>query len=101
MYPLRNMAEILRIEPSYSSKDACRLIWKGTEEDEEHVVFMNKDEIDRLYDILSKNTTGKVELEDEFSAILVNSDITQFRLQEKTFEARTQVLKNHLEEFRK
>ena len=100
MYHLMNMAEFLRIEPSYSSKDACRLVWKGTEEDEEHVVFMNKDEIDRLYDILSKNTTGKVELEDEFSAILVNSDITQFRLQKKTFEARTQVLKKHLEEFR-
>lgn len=96
------MAEFLRIESSYSSKDACRLVWKETDEDDEHVVFMNNDEIDRLYDILSKNTTGQVELEDEFSAILVNSDITQFRLQEnKIFEVQTQVLKKHLEEFRK
>ncbi len=92
------MAEFLRIEPSYSSKDACRLVWKGTEDDEEHVVFMSKDEIDRLYDILSKNTAGQVELEDEFSAILVNSDVTQFRLQDsKIFEVQTQVLKKHLD----
>ncbi len=96
------MAEFLRIEPSYSSKDACRLVWKGTDEDDEHVVFMGKDEVDRLYDILSKNTTGQVELEDEFSAILVNSDITQFRLQDsKIFEVPTQVIKKHLEELRK
>ncbi len=96
------MAEFLRIESSYSSKDACRLVWKGTDEDDEHVVFMSKDEVDRLYDILSKNTAGQVELEDEFSAILVNSDVTQFRLQEnKIFEVPTQILKKHLEEFRK
>jgi len=95
------MIEFSRIESSYSSKDACRLVWKGTDEDEEHVIFLNKDEIDRLYDILSKNTTGKVELEDEFSSILVNSDITQFRLQEKSFEVKTQVLRKQLEEFRK
>ena len=94
--------EFARIESSYSSKDACRLIWKDVDEDEEHVVFLNKNEIDRLYDILSKNTAGKVELEDEFSAILVNSDITQFRLQDsKQFEVSTQTLKKHLEEFRK
>jgi len=95
------MIEFSRIESSYSSKDACRLVWKGTDEDEEHVIFLNKNEIDRLYDILSKNTTGKVELEDEFSSILVNSDITQFRLQEKSFEVKTQVLRKQLEEFRK
>lgn len=96
------MAEFSRIESSYSSKDACRLVWKGTDEDEEHVVFLNKDEIDRLYDILSKNTAGQVELEDEFSTILVNSDVVQFRLQDgKMFEIKTQVLKKHLEEFRK
>lgn len=96
------MVEFSRIESSYSSKDACRLVWKGNDEDEEHVVFLNKNEIDCLYEILSKNTTGQVELEDEFSTILVNSDITQFRLQEnKLFEVKTQVLKKHLEEFRK
>lgn len=96
------MAEFLRIEPSYSSKDACRLVWKGADEDDEHVVFLNKDEIDRLYDILAKNTTGQVELEDEFSAILVNSDVVQFRLQDGTiFEIKTQDLKKHLGEFRK
>ena len=96
------MAEFSRIESSYSSKDACRLVWKGTDEDEEHVVFLNKDEIDRLYDILSKNTAGQVELEDEFSTILVNSDVVQFRLQDgKMFEIKTQILKKHLEEFRK
>ncbi|TBR10219.1 MAG: hypothetical protein EPO62_03800 [Candidatus Nitrosotenuis sp.] len=96
------MAEFSRIESSYSSKDACRLIWRGNDEDEEHVVFLNRGEIDRLYDILSKNTAGQVELEDEFSSILVNSDITQFRLSEsKLFEVKTQVLKKHLEEFRK
>lgn len=96
------MAEFSRIESSYSSKDACRLVWKGDDEDEEHVVFLNKGEIDRLYDILSKNTAGQVELEDEFSAVLVNSDVVQFRLHDgKIFEIKTQILKKHLEEFRK
>ena len=96
------MAEFLRIESSYSSKDACRLVWRGNDEDEEHVIFLNKGEIDRLYDILSKNTSGQVELEDEFSSILVNSDITQFRLSESNlFEVKTQVLKRQMEEFRK
>lgn len=96
------MAEFSRIESSYSSKDACRLVWKGAEEDEEHVVFLNKGEIDRLYDILSKNTSGQVELEDEFSSILVNSDVVQFRLQDgKILEAKTQALKKNLEEFGK
>ena len=88
------------IEQSYSSKDSCRLIWK--EGEDEHVVFLNKNEVDRLYEILSKNTTGKVELEDEFSSVWVNSDTTQFRLKEsKTTEVKTQVLRERLEEFKK
>ncbi len=96
------MAEFLRIESSDSSKDACRRIWKGADEDDEHVVFLSKNEIDRLHDILSKNTAGQVELEDEFSAILVNSDVVQFRLHDGAIlEIKTQVLKKHLEEFRK
>jgi nitroreductase len=45
---------------------------------------------------------GKVELEDEFSTILVNTDTTQFQLKErKTLEVKTSVLTKHILEFKK
>src|SRR6266850_3310599 len=96
------MGEFSRVEPSYISKDGCRLIWKGIDEDDQDVVLLSKDELENLIELLSKDSTGKVELEDEFSTILVNTDVTQFRLKEyKMLEVRTSVLRKEILEYRK
>ena len=96
------MEEFSRVEPSYISKEGCRLIWKGIDEDDQHVVVLSKDELDHLFELLSKDSTGKIELEDEFSTILVNTDTTQFQLREhKILEAKTSVLRKKILEYRK
>jgi len=96
------MAEFSKIESSYLSRDGCRLIWKGIDEDDQDVVVLDKDEFDKLVEILSKDSTGRVELEDEFSNILINTDITQFHLRDhKTLEVPTSVLRKNVLEFRK
>jgi len=95
------MTEFSKIEPSYISKDGCRLIWKEVNEDDQHVVVLNKDELEQLFEILSKDSTGKVELEDEFSTILINTDVTQFQLKDfKTLEVKTSILRKNILEFR-
>ncbi len=87
-----------KIEPSYTSKDGCRLVWVGADEDDQDAVILNKTELDQLIEILKKDSTGKIELEDNFSAVWINSDITQFNLKEhdllevKTTELQKQVL---------
>lgn len=96
------MTEFAKIEPAYIDKDGCRLIWEGIDEDDSDVVVLKKNEFDNLFEILEKDSTGKVELEDEFSTIFVNTDTTQFQLKEhKTLEVKTSVLKKHIFEFRK
>jgi nitroreductase len=96
------MGEFSLVEPSYISKDGCRLVWKGIDEDDQDVVVLNKNELDNLTEILSKDSTGKVELEDQYSTILVNTDTTQFHLKEhKILEAKTSVLAKKLLEYRK
>ena len=96
------MEEFSGIEPSYISKDGCRLIWKGIDEDDQNVVVLSKDELDNLFELLSKDSTGKVELEDEFSTILINTDTTQFQLKEhKILEVKTLVLRKKILEYRK
>lgn len=68
------------IEPSYTSKDGCRIVWEGVDEDDTDVVILNKTELDSLVELFKKNTTGEVELEDQSSYIRINSDVTQFNL---------------------
>lgn len=92
------MSNFTNIEPSYLSKEGCRLIWKEVNEDEQHVVLLNKEEFEQLIEFLKNNNSGTVKLEDNFSEILINSDVTQFRLKDRdqlevdTSELRTQVL---------
>jgi len=69
-----------RVEPSYTSKDGCRIVWQGVDEDDTDVVILNKNELEKLVEIFKKNSTGEVELEDQSSMIRVNSDVTQFNL---------------------
>lgn len=98
----KKMADFSKIEPSYISKDGCRIIWEGRDEDDQHAVILNKDELENLTELLLKDSTGKVELEDEFNTILVNTDTTQFRLKEnKTLEVNTSVLRKSILEYQK
>ena len=92
------MMKFTKVEPSYTSKHGCRLVWEGVDEDDSDTVILNKDEFDSLVEILQKDSTGTVTLEDQVSTILVNSDVTQFSLQghnlleADTFELQKQVL---------
>jgi len=92
------LMQFSRIEPSYTSKDGCRLVWKGVDEDDLDTVILNKKELEQLVEILKEDKTGKVELEDQISRIMVNSDVTQFDLKDhdllevKTTELQKQVL---------
>jgi nitroreductase len=96
------MGEFSKVEPSYISKDGCRLVWEGIDEDDSDVVVLNKDELDSLTEILAKNSTGKVELEDEFSTILINTDLVQFRLKDsKYLEVKTTALTKAVLEYKK
>ncbi len=71
-----------RIERPYTSKDGCRLVWKGVDEDDLDTIILNKKELERLIEILKVDSTGKVELEDLVSTIMINSDVTQFNLKD-------------------
>ncbi len=96
------MTEFSRVEASYIAKDGCRIVWRGIDEDDQDVVVLGKDELNNLTEILAKDSTGKVELEDEFSTILINTDTTQFRLKEgKTLEVNTTVLTKSILEYKK
>ena len=92
------MMKFIKVEPAYTSKHGCRLVWGGIDEDDSDTVILNKDELNSLVEILQKNSTGTVTLEDQVSTILVNSDVTQFSLQghdlleADTFELQKQVL---------
>ena len=86
------------VEPAYTSKQGCRLIWKGIDEDDSDTIILNKEALDSLVEILKEDTTGTVTLEDQVSTILVNSDVTLFTLQghrlleADTFELQKQIL---------
>jgi nitroreductase len=90
------------VEPSYTSKEGCRLVWKGVDEDDTDVVILNKKELDDLVEIFKKNSTGEVELEDQSSFIRVNSDVTQFTLtNHRLLEANTTELQEQVLEYAK
>ena len=93
--------EFSRVEAAYAAKGGCRLVWDGKDEDDSDVVVLKVNELDQLSEILSNNSTGKVELEDGFSSIFVNSDFTKFDLREhKTLEASTIFLRKKVLEFK-
>lgn len=94
--------EFSKVEPAYTSKHGCRLVWLGANEDDSDTVILNKDELDSLVEILQRDSTGTVILEDQTSTILVNSDITQFTLQgHKLLEADTLKLQKQVLEYAK
>ena len=88
-----------KIEPSYTSKEGCRLVWEGKDEDDRKAVILNKAELDALVEFLKKDTTGKIDLEDHVSTIFINSDTTQFNLKDRLFEADTTDLQKQVLEY--
>lgn len=96
------MSTFSKIEAPYFSKQGCRLIWSGIDEDDSDTVLLNKDEFENLVEILTNNNVGKVELEDNYSEILINSDVTQFRLKDKDeLDVSTPELRKHVLEYAK
>ena len=90
------------VEASYTSKEGCRLVWKGVDEDDTDVIILNKNELESLVEIFKKNSTGEVELEDQSSFIRVNSDVTQFTLtNHRLLEAKTTKIQEQVLEFAK
>ncbi|MCV0430436.1 nitroreductase family protein [Nitrosopumilus sp.] len=90
------------VEPSYTSKDGCRLVWQGIDEDDTDVIILNKTELNNLVEIFKNNSVGEVELEDQTSFIRINSDVTQFILtNHRLLEAKTTDIQEKLLEFAK
>lgn len=90
------------VEASYTSKEGCRLVWKGVDDDDTDVIILNKNELEKLVEIFKKNSTGEVELEDQSSFIRVNSDVTQFTLtNHRLLEAKTSEIQEQVLEFAK
>ena len=92
--------EFSKIEAAYTSNDGCRLIWNREDKDDTDTIILNGEELKLLIEILKKNSTGKVTLEDQVSKILVNYDTTQFDLQGRgPLEAPTIILQKKIMEY--
>jgi len=88
-----------KIDSSYI-KNGCRLVWHDPTKDKEQVVFLRKEDLDQLYDVLSNDSTGKIELEDGTSSIMINSDMVEFHISgKKPLEVEPQILKEKIKEF--
>ena len=97
-----NTMKFQKVEPSYISKEGCRIVWKGIDEDDTDTVILNKNELEKLIELFKKNSTGEVELEDQTSFIRVNSDVTQFSLtNHELLEVKTTEIQEEILEFAK
>ena len=77
----------------------CRLIWRN-ENEEERVVYLREEELVELNEILSHDSTAKIELEDGISSVMVNSDTTEFFVaHRKPLQISTEVLKQKVIDF--
>lgn len=65
--------------PYIPNERGCRIIWTKNDGDED-IVYLRHEELEELNEVLSKDSTAKIELEDGASSILVNSDVTEFLL---------------------
>ncbi len=93
------VSESFKIDIPYLPEgNGCRLIW--SDGDEERVVYLTQEEFEELNETLSKNSTAKIELEDQVSSILVNSDITEFFIaHRKSLQINTKLLQDKVKEF--
>lgn len=85
--------------PYIPNEKGCRLIWHNDDE-EERVIYLRHEDLVQLNEILSHNSTDKIELEDGVSSIMVNSDTTEFFMANmKSLEIETNLLKEKIKEF--
>ena len=85
--------------PYIPNEKGCRLIW-NKDDGEENVIYLRHEDLLQLSDILSHDSTDKIELEDGVSSILVNSDTTEFFMAStKSIEIQTKALKEKIAEF--
>lgn len=85
--------------PYIPNEKGCRMIWHN-DNDEERVVYLRHEDLVQLHDVLSHDSTDKIELEDGVSSIMINSDITEFFMANtKSLEIETKQLKEKVEEF--
>ena len=85
--------------PYIPNEKGCRLIWHN-ENDEEHVIYLRHEDLVQLNEVLSHDSTDKIELEDGVSSIMVNSDTTEFFMaHRKSLEIETKILKEKIAEF--
>ena len=97
-----SLMQFSKIEASYTSKDGCRLVWKGVEEDDSDTIILNKKELEQLIDLLKGDSSGEVDLEDQVSRIMVNSDVTEFNLKDHDLlEVKTIDLQKHILDYAK
>lgn len=94
------MSNSFQIDTPYiPDEKGCRLIWQS-EDEGERVIYLRHEDLVQLNDILSHNSTDKIELEDGVSSIMVNSDSTEFFLANtKSLEIETKILKEKVLEF--
>ena len=96
-----------RVEPAYTSRTGCRIVWRGAggagggDLHGERAVVLGGAELSSLADLLKRDVAGDVDLEDHASKVIVNSDVTQFSLRDGLFEAGTAELRRHVLEYAK
>lgn len=88
-----------QIDTSYiPNEKGCRLIWHDDEE--ERVIYLRHEDLVQLNEVLSHDSTDKIELEDGVSSIMINSDTTEFFMANmKSLEIETKLLKEKIIEF--
>ena len=96
------MPDEFRIDTPYlPGEKGCRLTWIIAE-DQEKTLYVRHEDLLELNELLKHGSTGKIEMEDGASSILVNSDSTDFFLAgEKALKIETLALKIALKEFMK
>ena len=96
------MPDEFRIDTPYlPGEKGCRLTWIIAE-DEEKTLYVRQEDLNELKELLNHGSTGKIEMEDGASSILVNSDTTDFFLAgQKALKIETLVLKIALNNFLK
>ena len=96
------MSDEFRIDTPYlPGEKGCRLTWIIAE-DEEKTLYVRHEDLNELKELLNHGSTGKIEMEDGASSILVNSDTTDFFLAgQKALKIETLVLKIALNNFLK
>jgi len=94
------MNNLFQIDTPYiPNEKGCRLIWNN-DDGEESVIYLRHEDLLQLNEILSHDSTDKIELEDGVSSILINSDTTEFFMANtKSIEIETKTLKEKVMEF--